>query len=410
VSDAAIRTAQPAVRTTAYAVILTISFCHMLNDVMQSLLAAIYPILKAEYGLAFWQIGLLTVAFQITASLLQPLIGLYTDKRPKPYSLAAGMASTFCGLLLIAYASSYSFLLLGASLIGIGSAIFHPEASRVVRTASGGRYGLAQSVFQVGGNFGSAMGPLLAAFVVVPGKQTSVAWFSVAALLGMVVLHRVGAWYQRHVSAPKSRAAADRIVHLPRKRVLFALGVLGLLVFAKYSYTASFTSYYSFYAMQRFGVTIQQAQLMLFVYLGAVALGTVFGGAIADRIGAKTVIWASILGILPFTLALPYANLEWTLLLTFIIGIVGASAFPVIVVFAQELVPHRVGLIAGIFFGFSFGIGGIAAAGLGVLADIRGIEFVYKACSFLPLIGLAAVFLPSLRNMQPQPTAVKLST
>ncbi len=395
-------TSQPAAlpaEATAFTVIFAVSFCHMLNDVMQSLLAALYPMLKEDYGLAFWQIGLLTMAFQVTASLLQPVVGLYTDRNPKPYSLSFGMASTFCGLLLLAFAHSYGFLLLGASLIGIGSAIFHPEASRVARMASGGRYGLAQSLFQVGGNFGTAIGPLLAAFIVVPRGQESVAWFCAAALAGMLILARIGNWYQRYTAARKARPAAPAIA-LPRSKVVVALVVLALLVFTKNIYMASFTSYYTFYAIERFGVTVQQSQLMLFLFLGAVALGTVLGGPFGDRYGSKTVIWLSILGILPFTMALPYVGFEATLVLTFIIGVMIASAFPAIVVFAQELVPGRVGMIAGIFFGFAFGMGGIAAAVLGVVADARGIAFVYTICAFLPLLGLLTIFLPNMRELR----------
>ncbi|MHB2264107.1 MFS transporter [Aliihoeflea sp. PC F10.4] len=399
-TDTAAQPARLPAETTTFAVIFAVSFCHMLNDVMQSLLAALYPMLKEDYGLAFWQIGLLTMAFQVTASLLQPLVGLYTDKNPKPYSLAFGMGSTFCGLLFLAYGDRYSILLLGASLIGIGSAIFHPEASRVARMASGGRFGLAQSLFQVGGNFGTAIGPLLAAFIVVPRGQTSVAWFCAAALLGMVILQQVGGWYNRYTAARKGKGGPVPTVNLPRKKVVTALVVLALLVFTKNIYTASFTSYYTFYAIERFDVTVQQSQMMLFLFLGAIALGTVLGGPIGDRFGSKTVIWFSILGILPFTVALPFVGFTETLVLTFIIGVMLASAFPAIVVFAQELVPGRVGMIAGIFFGFAFGMGGIAAAVLGVIADAKGIEFVYLICAFLPFLGLLTVFLPNMRELR----------
>jgi MFS transporter, FSR family, fosmidomycin resistance protein len=399
VTDTTAQTVRLPVETTTFTVIFAVSFCHMLNDVMQSLLAALYPMLKEDYGLAFWQIGLLTMAFQVTASLLQPLVGLYTDKNPKPYSLAFGMGSTFFGLLLLAFGGSYSILLLGACMIGIGSAIFHPEASRVARMASGGRFGLAQSLFQVGGNFGTAIGPLLAAFIVVPRGQTSVAWFCVAALLGMIILQQIGAWYNRYTAARKGAGRAIPAVNLPRNKVVIALVVLAMLVFTKNIYMASFTSYYTFYSMERFDVTVQQSQLMLFLFLGAVALGTVLGGPMGDRFGSKTVIWFSILGILPFTVALPFVGFTATLILTFIIGVMIASAFPAIVVFAQELVPGRVGMIAGIFFGFAFGMGGIAAAVLGVVADARGIEFVYLICAFLPFLGLLTIFLPNMREL-----------
>jgi FSR family fosmidomycin resistance protein-like MFS transporter len=372
----------------------------MLNDVMQSLLSAIYPMLKEKHALDFWQIGLLTFTFQVTASLLQPAVGLYTDKRPMPQSLPFGMASTMIGLILLAFAHSYPLLLVGAGLIGIGSAIFHPEASRVARMASGGRYGLAQSLFQVGGNFGTAIGPLLAAFIVVPRGQSSVAWFAVIALVGMVILNRVGAWYARVTAANRGRGSEALTAPLPRGRIVTALVVLALLVFSKNIYTASISSYYTFFLIEKFNVTVQQSQMMLFLFLGAMALGTVLGGPIGDRFGSRTVIWFSILGVLPFTLALPYADLFWSGVLSLIVGVVMASAFPAIVVFAQELVPGRVGMIAGIFFGFAFGMGGIAAAVLGVLADVNGIEWVYAVCSFLPALGVLTILLPSRRELR----------
>ncbi len=390
---------------TAYAVLLAVSFCHLLNDVMQSLLAAIYPMLKSGYGLAFWQIGLLTMTFQVTASLLQPLIGMTTDKRPMPYSLPFGMGSTLIGLLLLSSAATYPLLLLGAAFIGFGSAIFHPESSRVARLASGGRYGLAQAVFQVGGNFGTAIGPLLAAFIVVPRGQGSVAWFSVIALIGMTVLWRVSGWYSRYRAASARRPAPKNPVTLPRRKVVTALAVLVALVFSKHVYMASISSYYTFFVIEKFGVSVQDAQILLFIFLGAAAVGTVLGGPIGDRFGSKTVIWFSILGVLPFTLALPYANFFWTPILTAIIGLILASAFPQIVVFAQELVPGRVGMIAGIFFGFAFGLGGLGAAVLGVVADVKGIEFVYGVCSFLPMIGLLAVFLPNMKKEREIPAS-----
>lgn len=383
--------------STVFTIILAVSFCHFLNDIMQSLLAALYPMLKADYRLDFWQIGLLTMAFQVTASLLQPLIGLYTDKRPMPYSLPVGMGSTLIGLTLLAFAGHYPLLLLGACFIGFGSAIFHPEASRVARLASGGRYGLAQSVFQVGGNFGTAVGPLLAAFIVVPRGQSSVAWFTLAALLGMIVLGQVSGWYSRYRAAAARRPAASTALPFPRRTTVVALVVLAILTFSKNVYMASLSSYYTFYVIEKFGVSVQQSQMLLFILLGAAAVGTIIGGPIGDRIGAKAVIWFSILGVLPFTLALPYADLFWTGVLSALIGLILASAFPAIVVFAQELVPGRVGMIAGIFFGFAFGMGGIAAAVLGVVADAKGIDFVYAVCSYLPLLGLFTIFLPNTR-------------
>lgn len=393
-------TARTTAQSTVFPVIFAVSLCHMLNDVMQSLLAAIYPMLKEDYALAFWQIGLLTFTFQVTASLLQPAIGFYTDKRPMPQSLPFGMASTMCGLFILAYAASYPLLLAGAALIGIGSAIFHPEASRVARLASGGRYGLAQSLFQVGGNFGTAIGPLLAAFIVVPRGQASVAWFSLIALLGMIILWQVGNWYGRYRVANAGRPAPSLTLPLHRRRIVMSLTVLALLVFTKNIYTVSFQSYYTFYLIEKFGLGVQDAQMMLFLFLGAMALGTVLGGPIGDRVGSRTVIWFSILGVLPFTLALPYADLFWSGVLTVIIGVVIASAFPAIVVFAQELVPGRVGMIAGLFFGFAFGIGGISAAVLGLLADVNGIEWVYTICSYLPFLGLLTILLPSKRELR----------
>ena len=385
--------------TTVFAIILAVSFCHCINDIMQSLLSALYPMLKTDFNLDFWQIGLLTMAFMVTASLLQPVIGLYTDKRPLPYSLPVGMGSSMIGLILLATAHTYAILLVGAMCIGIGSAIFHPESSRVARLASGGRYGLAQSTFQVGGNFGQAMGPLLAAFIVVPFGQGSIGWFALIALVGMTVLTRVGAWYSAHMkTAHLRKPAASLFPDLPRGSVRMALVVLALLTFTKNIYTASIGSYYTFYVIHKFGVSVPDSQIMLFLFLAASAAGILLGGVFGDRFGAKKIIWFSILGVLPFTLVLPYANLFWTNVLVVIIGLVISSAFSAIVVFAQELVPGRVGLIAGIFFGFAFGMGGLAAAVLGILADRYGIEFVFQVCSYLPLLGLLTIFLPNMRS------------
>lgn len=380
--------------SAAMSVVLALSLCHFLNDTMQSMLSAIYPMLKENYALTFSQIGLLTFTFQFTASLLQPLIGAYTDKRPLGYSLPVGMSFTFVGLLLLAFSGHYGLLLFAAGMVGIGSAVFHPESSRIARLASGGRHGTAQSIFQLGGNFGTASGPLLAAFIVVPNGQGSVAWFCLAALTGMVILTWVSRWYGNYRRAAASRPAVSKMLRHTRGRVVFTLGVLALLVFTKNIYMASFSSYYTFYVIERFNVSVQDAQLLLFLFLGAAAVGTIAGGPIGDRIGTKQVIWVSILGVLPFTLMLPYADLFWTAVLTVIIGVVLASAFPAIVVFAQELVPGRVGLIAGIFFGFAFGMGGISAAVLGQVADAKGIVFVYQICSFLPFLGLLTIFLP----------------
>jgi FSR family fosmidomycin resistance protein-like MFS transporter len=395
-SDVTIAAPQPSAQQAAFGIILAVSFCHLLNDVMQSLLTATYPLLKANYGLDFGQIGLLTFTFQVTASLLQPLVGLYTDKHPLPYSLPVGMGSTLVGLIVLANAGNFTMLLVGAGLIGLGSSIFHPESSRVARMASGGRHGLAQSLFQVGGNFGSAIGPLLAAFIVVPKGQQSIQWFSAAALVGMVVLWQVGNWYATHIparGAGRPMRAADA---LPTRRVVAAIAVLVLLVTSKFIYLTSLSSYYTFYVIEKFQVSVQNAQLLLFLYLGAVAVGTVAGGAVVDRFGTKFVIWFSILGTLPFTLALPYVDLTWTAVLTVIIGLIIASAFSAIVVFAQELLPGRVGLVAGLFFGLAFGVGGVGAAVLGEVADWKGIDFVYMVCSFLPAFGLVTVFLPNM--------------
>jgi MFS transporter, FSR family, fosmidomycin resistance protein len=388
-------------QATAFTVILAVSFCHCVNDIMQSLLSAIYPLLKDNYGLDFWQIGLLTFTFQVTASLLQPLIGMVTDKRPMPYSLPYGMASSLIGLIVLAYAGHYSLLLIGASLIGIGSAIFHPESSRIARFASGGRFGLAQSLFQVGGNLGQAIGPLLAAFIVVPFGQTSIAWFAAGSLIGIIVLWRVGGWYSRLRASLANRKAAGFVSPFPRRKVMGALAVLTLLVLTKNAYVASLASYYTFYAIDKFGVSVQMSQVMLFLFLGASALGILLGGPFGDRYGQKPMIWFSIVGVLPFTLALPYANFEWTMILTVLIGLILSSAFSNIVVFAQELVPGRVGMIAGIFFGFAFGMGGIGAAVIGWLADATSIQLAFQLCAALPAIGLLVAFLPNLDRKQP---------
>ncbi|GCA48792.1 MFS transporter [Sinorhizobium meliloti] len=381
---------------TAFSVILAVSFCHMLNDIMQSLLTALYPLLKENYALDFVQIGLLTFTFQVTASMLQPAIGIVTDRWALPYSLPFAMLSTCMGLLLLANADHFWMLLLAASLIGIGSAIFHPESSRVARLASGGRHGLAQSLFQVGGNAGSALGPLLAAFIVLPFGQGSLGWFSIVAITGFFVLSWVSMWYVRHRRATMSRPVPSRALPLPKARVLWTIAILVLLTATKNVYLTSISSYFTFFVIERFGTSVQQAQLMLFLFLGSAAAGTFLGGPIGDRYGARFVIWFSILGVVPFTLLLPYANLFWTGVLSVIIGLIFSSAFSAIVVFAQELVPGRVGLIAGVFFGFAFGAGGMGAAVLGVFADRQGIEFVYKICSYLPLLGLLTVFLPKL--------------
>ena len=368
---------------------------------MQSVLPATYPILKEAYHLDFGQIGLITFANQVTASLLQPVVGMFTDRRPMPYSLSTGMAFTLVGLLLLSIAPVFGVILVAVALVGIGSSIFHPESSRVARLASGGRHGFAQSLFQVGGNFGTSMGPLLAAYIVVPFGQRSIAAFSLVALAAMTILFRVGTWYRHHIVATVRSAAAAVRTALPSRRVKITLTILMLLVFSKNVYLASLTSFYTFYLIHKFNVSVQSAQLHLFVLLGAAAAGTFIGGPVGDRIGRKYVIWVSILGVLPFTLLLPYANVMWTEVLTILIGLILASAFPAIVVFAQELVPGRVGAISGMFFGFAFGAGGVGAALLGRLADATSIVVVFKVCAFLPAIGLLTWFLP---NMEPHRT------
>jgi FSR family fosmidomycin resistance protein-like MFS transporter len=384
---------------TAFAVLAAISFSHLLNDTIQSLLPAIYPLLKASFALSFRQVGLMSLALMMTASLLQPLVGLYTDRRPAPYALVVGMAFSLVGLLLLSVAATFPMLLVAAALMGIGSSIFHPESSRVARMASGGRHGLAQSLFQVGGNVGSSFGPLLAAFLVVPRGQASIGWCSLLALVAIMVLWRIGGWSRIHRSATAGAAHRSLSYHrgqLSPRRVAWSLTILAALIFSKYFYLASLTSYYTFYLISRFHVSIRTAQIDLFVFLGAVAAGTILGGPIGDRFGRKKVIWGSIFGVFPFALWLPYANLFWTAILSVLIGLILASAFSAIVVYAQELVPGRVGLISGVFFGFAFGMGGLGAAVLGQLADVIGIESVYHVCAFLPLIGVLAAFLPNL--------------
>ncbi|SNB70482.1 MFS transporter, FSR family, fosmidomycin resistance protein [Arboricoccus pini] len=384
----------------AMGILLSISFCHLLNDLMQSLLPAIYPMLAATYALDFGQVGLITMVFQITASLLQPFVGIVTDKRAMPFSLAFGMGLTLLGLLMLSLAGSFALLLVAAALVGMGSSVFHPESSRVARMASGGKHGLAQSVFQVGGNAGTALGPLLAAFVVLRNGQGSIAWFSFVALLGMSVLTWVGLWYRRQQARRPVSRTKPATLDMPRRQVTGAIIVLLLLIFSKYFYLASLTSYFTFYLIDQFALSVRDAQLHLFIFLGAVAAGTIAGGPIGDRIGRKPVIWVSILGILPFTLLLPHVNLFWTTVLTLPIGFLLASAFPAIIVYAQDLLPGKVGTVAGLFFGFAFGMGGLGAAVLGQLADLTSIRTVYQICAFLPLIGLLAAFLPSTRTLK----------
>jgi FSR family fosmidomycin resistance protein-like MFS transporter len=380
----------------AYIVLGSISLSHFLNDTMQSLIPSVYPILKQSYALDFAQIGLITLAFQFTASLLQPVVGYFTDKKAQPFSLAIGMGFTFFGLLLLSVARQYPVILVAAALVGLGSAVFHPESARIARLASGGRYGFAQSVFQVGGSFGSSMGPVLAALIVVPFGQPSIAWFSLIAFLAIVILWRIGLWYRPQIAAKKFAALEPHPDAPDSRRVKRALVVLVALLFSKQLYVASLSSYYIFYLIDKFGVSTQAAQLYLFIFLAANAVGAFFGGPLGDRFGRKYVIWFSILGALPFTLALPYAGLFASAVLTVFIGFIISSATSSIIVFAQELMPHRFGMISGVFFGVAFGIGGLGAAVLGKLADHTGIAFVYQVCAFLPAIGLLAVFLPRM--------------
>jgi MFS transporter, FSR family, fosmidomycin resistance protein len=384
---------------TVFAILLAISFSHLLNDTIQSLIPAIYPVLKNSFHLNFTQIGLITLTFQCTASLFQPFVGLYTDHRPKPYSLAIGMGFTLIGLVLLSVAGSFPTILVSAALVGLGSSIFHPEASRLARMASGGKHGLAQSIFQVGGNAGSSAGPLLAALIIVPRGQPSIAWFSVVALVAIIILSIVGKWYGENLHRIPTKSSAKRKsgqALLSKQRIVFSLAILIALIFSKFFYLVSLSNYFTFYLINKFHLGIQTAQIYLFLFLFAVAAGTIIGGPIGDRIGRKYVIWASILGVAPFTLALPYADLFWTGVLVVIIGVILASAFSAIIVYAQELVPGKTGLIAGIFFGTAFGMAGIGSAALGRLADWTSIDFVYSVCSFLPLIGLLTAFLPNL--------------
>jgi len=387
---------------TAFAVLAGVSVSHLLNDTIQSLLPALYPMFKETFALSFAQVGLLTLSLLLTASLLQPFVGLYTDRRPMPYSLVAGMSVSLVGLLLLSIATTFGVLVAAAALMGVGSAIFHPESSRIARMASGGRHGFAQSFFQVGGNIGSSLGPLVGAFLVLPHGQASLAWCSLLALAAIAVLWRVGEWSHRRsrltAVTPRPTSDAHPASRLTPRRVAWSIAILGALLFSKYFYLASLSSYYTFYLISKFQVSVRAAQIDLFIFLAAVAAGTILGGLVGDRIGVKNVIWASILGVFPFTAMLPYASLFWTPILTVLIGLILASAFSAIVVYAQELVPGRVGMISGLFFGFAFGMGGLGAAVLGQLADVMGIEAVYRICAFLPLIGLLAAFLPDVHK------------
>lgn len=390
--------ASPAQGRTAFGILGAISLSHLLNDMLQSLILALYPLLQADFSLSFVQIGMITLTFQLASSVFQPVVGYYTDKHPMPWSLPIGMCFTLCGLVLLALAGSFHMVLLAAALVGTGSSVFHPESSRVARMASGGRHGLAQSIFQVGGNFGSALGPLLAALIIAPYGKGNVGWFVLAALLAIVVLAQVSRWYAAQHRVNKGRKAVPERSPLPRNKVILAVSILLMLIFSKYFYMASISSYYTFYLMEKFHLSVQNAQFHLFAFLLAVAAGTVIGGPVGDKIGRKYVIWGSILGVAPFTLILPYASLYWTGVLTAIIGFILASAFSAILVYAQELLPGRIGMVSGLFFGFAFGMGGLGAAVLGLVADHTNIFVVYKICAFLPLLGMLTIFLPDNRH------------
>lgn len=398
ISEQTLAPTEPTKARTAFGILGAISLSHLLNDMIQSLILALYPLLQSEFSLSFVQIGMITLTFQVTSSLLQPVVGYYTDKYPMPWSLPIGMCFTLCGLVILALAGSFPMVLLAAGLVGTGSSVFHPESSRVARMASGGRHGLAQSLFQVGGNFGSSLGPLLAALIIAPYGKGNVGWFVLAALLAIIVLLQISRWYAAQHRMAKGKTAAPVVNPLPRKQVIQAVSVLLVLIFSKYFYMASISSYYTFYLMHKFGLSVQNAQFHLFAFLFAVAAGTVIGGPLGDKIGRKYVIWGSILGVAPFTLFLPYVSLYWTGILTVIIGFILASAFSAILVYAQELMPGRIGMVSGLFFGFAFGMGGLGAAVLGLVADHTSIELVYKICAFLPLLGILTIFLPDNRH------------
>jgi FSR family fosmidomycin resistance protein-like MFS transporter len=398
VEQAPVESIQP---QTIFSVLLAISFSHLLNDTIQSLIPSIYPIVKNSFHLSFTQVGFITLTFQLSASLLQPLVGTYTDRKPQPFSLATGMTFSLAGLVLLSQSSSYFMLLISVCLIGVGSSVFHPEASKVAYMAAGNRRGLAQSIFQVGGNAGSSIGPLLAALIVVPHGQSSILWFSILAFLAIVVLSRLGFWYKAHLFSLKRKPKAkhvEPIIHLSKRRITISIIILLVLIFSKYFYLASMTSYYTFYLIHKFHVSVQASQLYLFAFLLAVAAGTILGGPLGDKFGRKYVIWFSILGAAPFTLLLPHASLFFTCVLSILIGVILASAFSAILVYAQELLPGKIGTVSGLFFGFAFGMGGLGSAVLGMLADKTSIEHVYNLCAFLPLIGLLTAFLPNLKQ------------
>ena len=384
---------------TVYPILIAISISHLLNDALQSIIPAIYPVVKDTFSLSFAQIGLITLAFQLSASILQPFVGLYTDRKPQPYSLAIGMGFTLVGLIVLSQAPSFHVLILSVAMVGVGSSIFHPEASRMAHMASGGRRGMAQSIFQLGGNFGSSIGPLLAALIIVPYGQSNIIWFSALALLAIILLINIGGWYKRKIRI-KARRPGDEFTHaqqLPKKTIIFSVLILLLLIFSKYIYLTSMTTYYTFYVIHKFGVSVQDSQVYLFIFLFSIAAGTIIGGPLGDKFGRKYVIWGSILGVAPFSILLPYANLFWTVILTIPIGVILASAFSAILVYAHELFPGKVGMVSGLFFGFAFGMAGIGSAVLGGIADRTSIEYVYQICAYMPLLGLMTAFLPNIK-------------
>lgn len=389
------------VQKTIYSILFSIAIAHMLNDLLQAVIPASYPILKEKYNLTFTQIGLITFAYQLAASILQPFVGFYTDKKPKPYSKIFGMLFTLAGIVMLAYATSFAVILVSVILVGIGSSIFHPEASRVSYLASGGKRGLAQSIFQIGGNLGTAIGPLLIAIIVVPNGQRHILWFGIVALLAIIVLARIGMWYQEHLNfTAKKKVAMVDLPNLTSGQITMSVIILLILIFSKYFYVAGISSYFTFYLIEKFNLSVQDAQFHLFLFLLSVAIGTVLGGPLGDKFGRKYVIWFSVLGVAPFTLMMPYANLFWTTVLSVIIGAVISSAFPAILVYAQELLPKKLGMISGLFYGFAFGMGGLGAAVLGYMAEQSSIDYVYKICAFLPLIGIIAYFLPNLKKQK----------
>jgi len=386
------------VQKTVFPILFSIAFAHLLNDLLQAVIPAAYPILKDNYHLTFTQIGLITFAYQMAASILQPLVGLYTDKRPKPYSQIFGMCFTLSGILLLAFASSFTIIIVSVILVGIGSSIFHPEASRISFLASGGKRGLAQSIFQLGGNAGTALGPLLVALIVVPNSQQYIVWFAIVAVIAIIVLGRIAVWYQHHLSLRSANKAPVELPDISQGMVVISVIILLVMIFSKFFYMASMSSYFTFYLIDKFGLSVQDAQFHLVLFLASCAVGTLIGGPLGDKFGRKYVIWFSVLGVAPFTLLLPYADLFWTGVLSVVIGIIISSAFPAILVYAQELLPKKLGMVSGLFYGFAFGMGGLGSALLGNLADHTSIEYVYYLCSYLPLIGIIALFLPNLKK------------